>query len=117
VSSQSALVEQLRSRPILANPHTFIDAQEVELDRFVSALRDRLTQTLDREALGLAHLRQQVRSLSPQSTLDRGYSVVRDEAGHVIADASKVPAGTKLTVRLAKGELAVIAEAKSKSSK
>jgi exodeoxyribonuclease VII large subunit len=117
VSSQSGLIEQLRSRPILANPHTFIEAQEVDLGRFVSALRDRLGQTIDREALGLAHLKQQVRSLSPQSTLDRGYSVVRDESGHVVADANKVSAGTKLNVRLAKGELTVIAEAKSKSSK
>jgi exodeoxyribonuclease VII large subunit len=117
VSSQSALIEQLRSRPILANPHTFIEAQEVEVERYVSALRDRLSQTLDRETLGLSHLRQQVRSLSPQSTLDRGYSVVRDELGHVVSDASKVAAGTKLKVRLAKGELGVIAEANSKSSK
>jgi exodeoxyribonuclease VII large subunit len=117
VSSQSALIEQLRSRPILSTPHTFIEVQEGELERFLSALRDRLNQTLERETLGLAHLRQQVRSLSPQSTLDRGYSVVRDESGHVITDSSKVSGGTKLKVRLAKGELAVIAEANSKSSK
>jgi exodeoxyribonuclease VII large subunit len=117
VSSQSALIEQLRSRPVLYTPHTFIEVQEGELERFLSALRDRLNQTLERETLGLAHLRQQVRSLSPQSTLDRGYSVVRDESGHVITDSSKVSGGTKLKVRLAKGELAVIAEANSKSSK
>ncbi|MEY4043028.1 MAG: hypothetical protein RL529_595 [Actinomycetota bacterium] len=117
VSSQASLIEQLRSRPILANPHSFIETQEVELSRWVGAIRDRLAQQLDREELGLSHLRQQVRSLSPQSTLDRGYSVVRDSAGHVISDAEKVAAGTKLQVRLAKGELSVVTEAKSKSSK
>jgi exodeoxyribonuclease VII large subunit len=117
VSSQASLIEQLRSRPILANPHSFIETQEIELSRWLGAIRDRLGQQLDREELGLSHLRQQVRSLSPQSTLDRGYSVVRDSAGHVISDAEKVAAGTKLQVRLAKGELAVVAEAKSKSSK
>jgi exodeoxyribonuclease VII large subunit len=117
VSSQASLIEQLRSRPILANPHSFIETQEVELSRWIGAIRDRLAQQLDREELGLTHLRQQVRSLSPQSTLDRGYSVVRDSAGHVISDAAKVAAGTKLQVRLAKGELSVVAEAKSKSSK
>lgn len=115
VSSQSALIAQLRSRPILANPHTFIEVQELELERWVGAIRDRLTQTLDREELGLSHLRQQVRSLSPQSTLDRGYSVVRDDAGHVIADADKVPAGTKLKIRLAKGELTATSDPKTKS--
>ena len=117
VSSQASLIEQLRSRPILANPHSFIESQEVELSRWIGAIRDRLAQHLDREELGLSHLRQQVRSLSPQSTLDRGYSVVRDSAGHVISDADKVASGTKLQVRLAKGELSVVTEAKSKSSK
>jgi exodeoxyribonuclease VII large subunit len=117
VSGQAALIEQLRSRPILANPHSFIETQELELERFVANLRERLSQTLVREAMGLTHLRQQVRSLSPQSTLDRGYSVVRDSEGHVVSDASKVAAGTKLQIRLAKGELAVTTEAKTTSSK
>jgi exodeoxyribonuclease VII large subunit len=117
VSSQSALVAQLRSRPILANPHTFIEVQEVELARWVGSMRDRLAQTLDREQLGLSHLRQQVRSLSPQSTLDRGYSVVRDADGHVISDAIQVAAGTKLKIRLAKGELAATADPNPKTSK
>jgi exodeoxyribonuclease VII large subunit len=53
----------------------------------------------------LQHLGQQVRSLSPQSTLDRGYSVVRDSAGKVIIDADSVKPGTDIKVRLAKGEL------------
>ncbi|MFM6966926.1 MAG: exodeoxyribonuclease VII large subunit, partial [Rhodoluna sp.] len=117
VSSQASLIEQLRSRPILANPHSFIESQEVEISRIVATMRDRLSQTLAREELGLGHLRQQVRSLSPQSTLDRGYSVVRDEAGHVISEADKVKPGTKLRVRLAKGELAVTTDAKSTSTK
>ena len=117
VSAQSALISQLRSRPILANPQTFIEDQALILERLLLTVRERLSQTLTREEMGLGHLRQQVRSLSPQSTLDRGYSVVRDAAGHVILDAAKVAAGTKLNVRLAKGELDVTADPKSKSSK
>ena len=117
VSNQSALISQLRSRPILANPHTFIEVQELELGRWLGAMRDRLAQTLEREELGLSHLRQQVRSLSPQSTLDRGYSVVRDEAGRVLTDATKIPAGTKLKIRLAKGELTATSDPKTNSSK
>lgn len=107
VSGQEGLIAQLRSRPILANPFTFIDEKEVDLERLLTALRDRLGQSLDREFLGLGHLRQQVRSLSPQSTLDRGYSVVRALNGKVITDAAEVPANTKLMVKLAKGDLAV----------
>ena len=110
VSNQLALVEQIRTRPILANPYTFIEVNESDLERVIDQIRVRLDQVLSREAMHVGHLRQQVRSLSPQSTLDRGYSVVRDLAGHVISDAAKVAKGQQLKVRLAKGELEAVAE-------
>lgn len=110
VSNQLAMVEQIRSRPILANPYTFIELHESDIERAIDQMRVRLDQLLSREAMHVGHLRQQVRSLSPQSTLDRGYSVVRDLAGHVISDAAKVKNGQQLKVRLAKGELGAVAE-------
>lgn len=110
ITAQSAMLEQIRSRPILANPHTFIDTLEGALTQSTEAIRLRLDQLLVREALTLGHLRTQVRSLSPQSTLDRGYAVVRDMAGHVITDSNTVKTGQNLQVRLAKGELKVAAE-------
>jgi exodeoxyribonuclease VII large subunit len=60
---------------------------------------------LEREQAAQSISENVLRSLSPQSTLDRGYSVVRDAAGHVVADGSKVKTGTKLNIRLAKGEI------------
>ena len=110
VANQLAMVEQIRSRPILANPYTFIEVHEAEVERAVDQMRLRLDQLLSREAMQVGHLRQQVRSLSPQSTLDRGYSVVRDLDGHVISDAANVKKGQQLKVRLAKGELGAVAE-------
>ena len=110
VQNQHAMIEQIRSRPILANPFTFIEVHEAEIERSVDQMRLRLDQLLTRESMHIRHLRQQVRSLSPQSTLDRGYSVVRDLDGHVISDAAKVKKGQKLRVRLAKGELGTVAE-------
>lgn len=110
VQNQIDMIAQLRSRPILANPYTFIDEQSVEIERAIFMIRDRIDQKLTRESMHIGHLRQQVRSLSPQSTLDRGYSVVRDAEGHVIADVDQVKSGQKLRVRLAKGELPVTAD-------
>ena len=109
VANQLAMVVQIRSRPILANPHTFIETHEADLERSLGQMRSRLDQMLNREAMHIGHLRQQVRSLSPQSTLDRGYSVLRDLDGHVISDAAKVKKGQQLKVRLAKGELGAVA--------
>ncbi|MEY3677108.1 MAG: hypothetical protein RL351_335 [Actinomycetota bacterium] len=110
VSNQLAMVEQIRSRPILANPYTFIEVHETDIERAIDQMRVRLDQLLSREAMHVGHLRQQVRSLSPQSTLDRGYSVIRDLYGHVISDAATVKKGQKIKVRLAKGELGAVAE-------
>ncbi|MCX8529516.1 MAG: exodeoxyribonuclease VII large subunit, partial [Rhodoluna sp.] len=76
-----------------------------ELERAVDELRTEIVLQLDRADAKLEGDRVVLRSLSPQGVLDRGYSVVRDEAGHVLNDASKVKPKQKLTIRLAKGEV------------
>jgi len=45
-----------------------------------------------------------LRSLSPQSTLDRGYSVVRNAKGDVIRDPKQLSKGDVLAIKVAKGE-------------
>ena len=110
VNAQLERLEQIRSRPSLANPYSFIDDKALELERSLQSARGQLDQVLNRESMLIGHLRQQVRSLSPQSTLDRGYSVVRDAEGHVIQDAAKVKSGQALTLRLAKGQIGVTAD-------
>jgi exodeoxyribonuclease VII large subunit len=51
-------------------------------------------------------------ALGPQATLDRGYAIVRREAdGAVVRDPATAPAGTLLSVRVARGELAAVVEA------
>lgn len=110
ISNQASMLAQIKSRPILANPFTFIEYHEAELGLLVSQMRAKLENLLSRESLQIGHLKQQVASLSPQSTLDRGYAVLRDLDGHVITNAVTVKSGQKLKVRLATGELAVAAE-------
>ncbi|HJQ41542.1 MAG TPA: exodeoxyribonuclease VII large subunit [Jatrophihabitantaceae bacterium] len=71
-----------------------------------AALRDRsrrrLAGLLDAAHADLEHVRARVRSLSPQSTLDRGYAVVRRPDGTVVRDAADA-SGT-VRVRVARGE-------------
>lgn len=105
VSSQATLLEQYRSRPSLANPFSFIEDKAADLEVWLGKIRQQLGNSIDLEDLKIGHLRAQLRSLSPQSTLDRGYSVIRDEKGHVLADTAQIKVGQKLSIRLAKGEL------------
>jgi len=110
VSGQESFVEQLRSRPVLANPYAFIEILSEDVSRASQSLRERFAVLLDRESLTLEHLKTQVRSLSPQQTLDRGYSVVRTPDGKLILDEAKVKSGQKLSIRLAKGEIGATAD-------
>ena len=105
VSSQSDFLTQVLSRPIMTNPYVFLDEKQQDLERALDELRGEIDRTIEREVAEHSTRENMLRSLSPQSTLDRGYSVVRDSSGQVIADSGKVKAGTKLNIRLAKGEI------------
>ena len=110
VGAQLDLLNQLRSRPVLANPYTFIEMHEQEIADLVDEARGTIDLLLEREGNRVDTLRKVAVSLSPQSTLDRGYSVVRDADSHVFTDASKIKPGTKLKLRLAKGETSATAD-------
>jgi len=51
-------------------------------------------------------LRTQVRTLSPQATLDRGYAVVLTQAGSIVREATSLTAGEKIAIRVARGVVA-----------
>jgi exodeoxyribonuclease VII large subunit len=97
-------IAQLRNRPIMKDPSVMIKVRKDDL----TALRDRshrgfkaLLDIEKREIKGvIAHLR----SLSPQSTMDRGYAVVQSDDGKIVRDATKLKAGSVLRIRAAKGE-------------
>jgi len=108
--AQTELISQIRSRPMLANPYGFVEILTVELATQLDRLRNRFSNQVEKAKLEVGHLRQQVRSLSPQSTLDRGYAIIRDSSGAVITDSTKVAAGTKLKAKLAVGELSITAD-------
>ena len=44
--------------------------------------------------------------LGPQATLERGYAIVRHASdGSIVRDPADAPAGTRLALRVARGEL------------
>jgi len=106
ISAGLDFVAQVRSRPILANPHTFLNQRFQELEQAVGRARNAFGNLLALEDRSIQHLLQQVTALSPQNTLNRGYAVVRTATGVVVSDPTKVPAGTKLKIRVAQGDLA-----------
>jgi len=51
----------------------------------------------------VAHIAARVRTLSPQATLDRGYSVVQKENGAIVTDPKDLASVEQIRLRLAKG--------------
>jgi len=102
---QVTLIQQIRQHPLLKDPHAYLIQRTDDLTRALGELRDDLDYKLDKQSTDLANKKNLLRSLSPQSTLDRGYAVVRDAAGKVITDPKMAKTGTLLKLRVAKGDL------------
>jgi exodeoxyribonuclease VII large subunit len=97
-------IAQLRNRPVMKDPTVMVTVRRDE----IKAWRDRSIRSfasiLEIEKKELKGVRAHLRSLSPQSTMDRGYAVVQLDNGTIVRDAAKVKAGTSLRIRVAKGE-------------
>lgn len=101
---ETQLIAQLRNRPVMKDPGVMVTTRVDEL----KALRDRamrgFASLLEIEKKELKGVRSHLRSLSPQSTMDRGYAVVQLTDGKILRDATALKAGTALRIRVAKGE-------------
>ena len=56
----------------------------------------------------LAQLQMLLAERSPQTILNRGYTITRDGNGNIIRDAAGVSIGAEISVRFAKGELGAV---------
>ena len=104
IDFESNQIAQLRNRPVMRDPFVMVTTRLDEL----KGLRDRshrgFSSLIEVEKKAIKGVRDHLRSLSPQSTMDRGYSVVQLSDGSIVRDASKLKAGTSLRIRAAKGE-------------
>lgn len=105
LTREHAALTALRSRPVLADPTTVVDRNEERLATARRELRRGFVWHLDRARAELDRLRSQCVAMSPAATLERGYAVVRDGAGHVLQDAAEVALGTRVEILLAAGRL------------
>ena len=109
VGRETDRLNQLRSRPSMARPEEMIEGRAADIERLRGRAHRSMDSAVARQADGVRHLRTQVRSLSPQKTLDRGYAVVQREGGSVVLDAATVPAGADLFIKVAAGRIAATA--------
>jgi exodeoxyribonuclease VII large subunit len=104
VEYEGNFIAQLRSRPVMKDPGAFLTILSEELNDLRERSRRSFTATIGAEQKELKAITAHLRSLSPQSTLDRGYSVVRSASGDVIRDPKQLKSGDLLAIKVAKGE-------------
>ena len=95
---------ELSSRPVLADKGAFLRGQHEVVEALRARARRRVEGSVQRERDRVEHLRAQSRTLSPQSTLDRGYAVVQHADGGVVTDPALLSAQELLRVRVARGD-------------
>lgn len=98
-------IGQLRTRPVLSGADWIIDSRSEDLTRYVARGVELTGRMLERSGSQLAELRSQLRALSPQGTLDRGYAIAQLPGGAVLRSAADAPEGTALVLTVAEGRL------------
>jgi len=116
VNTEIERIASLRERPVLRDPFVLISSRA----EIIQSLRDRshrsTSHALKSAAEALVHTLARLRSLSPQSTLDRGYAVVQRGDGTIARNSRELSIGENLSVRLAKGSIGTTVTATSTDS-
>ncbi|QHC55926.1 exodeoxyribonuclease VII large subunit [Rathayibacter tanaceti] len=113
VSHEIDRLSQLRSRPVLAQPRVLVDRHSEELTRWVARGAELVERRIERAHLEVERLHGQLRALSPQHTLDRGYAIVQNSAGHVVRAPGDAPSGDALVLTLAAGAVGARSEGRA----
>lgn len=93
----------LRARPVLADPGRMLAPHRDAVTRAVTALRNATRADLASRRAAVTAAVAALRALSPQSTLDRGYAVVRKANGSVVRAAADLGVGDRVSLRLGAG--------------
>jgi exodeoxyribonuclease VII large subunit len=106
VTTEIDRIGHLRSRPVMADPGRLVTDRAEELTRWVARGSELVDYALERAGQRVVELRGQLRALSPQATLERGYAIPRLESGAVLRRATDATAGDRVRLTLSDGELA-----------
>ena len=104
INLEATQIANFKNRPVMKDPQVLITTRA----EIIAGLRDRSNRSFAHQLKlakeELKQIKARVRALSPQGTLDRGYSVVQLADGQIVTDPKKLKQGDLLRLRLAKGE-------------
>jgi exodeoxyribonuclease VII large subunit len=98
-------LERLHARLLALHPRARLSLLARRLAEQDQRLRRAIAYTLERQQTALRHAGHALHAVSPLATLERGYAILFDDAGHVVRSSANVTDGDTLKARLADGEL------------
>lgn len=101
LNQQAQHLDHMRRRLALAHPDVARLGSRCSEQgrRLLAAMRH----SLEWREVRLRSLNQHLLHLDPQQVLARGYSMVRDERGAIVADGARLPVGARLDISFARG--------------
>ena len=112
VHREQRTLDQLRSRPVLAQPLAALTARVEEVHRARATARRDVMRLIETESRSVGHLSARLATLGPAATLARGYAVVQvaSDSMSVLRSTADAPAGTRLRIRVADGAITTVSE-------
>ncbi|MGE2689699.1 exodeoxyribonuclease VII large subunit [Mycolicibacterium pulveris] len=111
VHREQHTLDQLRSRPVLAQPLAAITARADEVHRARATARRDITRLVASEQDRIGHLAARLTTLGPAATLARGYAVVQTmPEAQVLRTTADAPAGRRLRIRVADGAISAVSD-------
>ena len=111
ISHEFSAISAVKSRPIFRDPLVMVSSRAEQ----ITNLQMRSMRAMENElAIGaeeLESLKVGIRTLSPQSTLDRGYAVVLTADGEIVRKASMLAPGDHISIKVAEGVVAATTDA------
>ncbi|RJF41015.1 exodeoxyribonuclease VII large subunit [Actinomyces sp. 2119] len=105
LDAEQTALDQLRARPVLAEPTSIVSVRLSELDQARDRLRRALSHHLSLAAADLRAEHARLTALSPQGVLERGYAILRTPGGTVITGAEDIKKGDLIEGILARGRM------------
>ncbi|HPQ45748.1 MAG TPA: exodeoxyribonuclease VII large subunit [Clostridia bacterium] len=111
----STRVRSLADRPVMKRPGEIFNMTEMVVERLSEKLEAEVSMLMERKEADLKSLAGKIELLSPVATLVRGYSVLKDNGGHVITSLKAVGTGDRISAVLSDGR--IDCEVKGKETK
>lgn len=107
VQTEKQQLQFLLDRPVLTTPAASLQSHFEGLDNARTKLNNAVKLQVTQAQAELTAVTSTLQAISPQATLERGYSILKAPGKGVLTDANQVTKGEILEARLAKGSMIV----------